>query len=127
MFNQKNSKKQGDVGVGSAISYFTSKGWVVLIPLSDSQDYDLAFDSGKGVKTVQIKTSRFKRRKDFYEVNLRVCGGNKSRQTIKNFNPNKVDYVYILLEDGNRYLIPSKDIEAKTSITIYEKYEKYRL
>lgn len=37
----KNTKEQGTIGLGKAIAYFTSRGFVVSIPLNDSQDYDL--------------------------------------------------------------------------------------
>lgn len=36
LLEQKNSKKQGDVGLDLAIVYFTSKGYCVSIPLTDS-------------------------------------------------------------------------------------------
>lgn len=46
MLEQVNSKKQGDVGLGTDISFFTQRGWTVSIPLTDSQDYDLVVDEG---------------------------------------------------------------------------------
>ena len=38
---QKNSKKQGDIGLGIAIGWFATQGYTVCVPLTDSQDYDL--------------------------------------------------------------------------------------
>lgn len=53
----KNTKKQGDYGLGSAISYFTSQGYNISIPLTDSQDYDLVVEDTAGfLKKVQVKT-----------------------------------------------------------------------
>lgn len=40
----KNSKKQGDAGLGEAIAYFTRLGYTVQLPLTDSQDYALVVD-----------------------------------------------------------------------------------
>ena len=36
-----NSKRQGNIGIGAAIAWFTVHGYTVSIPLTDSQDYDL--------------------------------------------------------------------------------------
>ena len=44
MRKYKNSKKQGDAGLGIAIEYFTTKGYCVCIPLTDSQEYDLVVE-----------------------------------------------------------------------------------
>ncbi len=52
-FNAKNSKKQGDIGLGAAIAYFTFKGFTVSIPLTDSQDYDLVVDDGHKLSRIQ--------------------------------------------------------------------------
>ena len=37
----KNSKKQGDAGLGQAIAYFTMLGYDIALPLTDSADWDL--------------------------------------------------------------------------------------
>lgn len=35
------NKEKGNSGLGMAIAYFTTNGFVVSIPLNDTQDYDL--------------------------------------------------------------------------------------
>jgi hypothetical protein len=40
----RNSKKQGDWGLGSAIAWFTAQGYTVALPITDSQHYDLIVD-----------------------------------------------------------------------------------
>lgn len=58
MFNNAgNSKQQGDVGLGAAIGWFTSKGYTVCIPLTDSQDYDLVVETKGKLEKVQVKTT----------------------------------------------------------------------
>jgi len=42
----RNTKKQGDAGVGMAIGWCVSVGWTVCVPLTDSQEYDLVIGSG---------------------------------------------------------------------------------
>ena len=53
MLNQKNSRKQGDVGLGRAIAYFTSEGFTVCLPLTDNQDYDLVVEKENGLKKIE--------------------------------------------------------------------------
>ncbi len=117
---QKNSKKQGDVGLGIAIGYFSSHGITVCIPLTDSQDYDLVIDKDDALKKVQVKTTTMKSRNGAgYYAELRTCGGNKSWSGIvKKFDPNKVDYLFVLTESGDQYLIPSYLVKGQSGITV---------
>ena len=73
MLRQRNSKKQGDVGLAYAIAYYASQGFTVSFPLTASQDYDLVVDNGRKLQRVQVKTTTYQRGA-CYEVNLRVSG-----------------------------------------------------
>lgn len=125
MLRQKNSKKQGDVGLGEAISYFTRKGYTVSIPLTDSQAYDLLVDDGV-VKKVQVKTSTSRSSSGSYEVGLRTLGGNQSFHTIKKFDAAAVDLLFIVTEE-RKYLIPSDRVQGKSSITVGRYYEEFEI
>jgi hypothetical protein len=126
MFNGMNSKKQGDVGLGLAIAWLTTKGYTVCIPLTDSQDYDLVAEIDGKLSKIQVKTTSHKPKdKNAYVLNLRVCGGNRSGQTIKHFNSTLVDYVFALTEEGTRYFIPSSEINNGSTINLGEKYSSY--
>ena len=126
--NTKNSKQQGDVGLGSAIAYFTQLGWTVSIPLTKSQSYDLIVDDGTGLKKVQVKTSGNVRKSDNkYEVLLKTCGGNQSFHTTKHFDPSAVQILFILLSNGDRYCIPTNNITNKSSLVICDKYKEYKI
>ncbi len=114
------------MGLGVAISYFTSIGNTVGIPLTDSQDYDLIIDDGKALYRVQIKTTSYKRLN--YEVNLSVKGGNRtSVGKIKKFDINQCDYLFVVTESLDKYLIPSKALLAKHCLALGSKYQKYKV
>lgn len=120
----KNTKKQGDMGLGSAIFYFTNIGQTISIPLTDSQDYDLVVEINNLLKKVQIKSCNFKRK--YFEVNLSVKGGNRTnRGNIKMFDNAKCDYLFIVTNQPKRYLIPTKNLKAKYNLVLGPKYEKY--
>jgi len=123
---QKNTRKQGDVGLGVAISYFTSVGITVCVPLTDNQDYDLVIDND-GLKKVQVKTTYAKSKTGYYIATLKTCGGNKSRSTVKLFDPTKVDLLFVFTEDKSIYLIPTDEITNVNTLTLSTKYSQYLL
>lgn len=123
----KNSKKQGDIGVGEAIAFFIKRGQTVLFPLSDSEPYDLAFDDGARLNKVQVRTTMCKSRYGKYQVNLRVLGGNQSFHTSTQFDNTKVDFLFVLTAEEDKYLIPSVEIQNESSLNLGVKMEKYKL
>jgi hypothetical protein len=116
MLKQKNSKKQGDVGLGIAIGWFAAQGHTVCVPLTDSQEYDLVIDDGT-LKKVQVRTSRHQRNGGSYQVEMRTKGGNKTGETVKLFDPTKVDLVFVVTDDGKKFLLPSREC-PKQSVTL---------
>lgn len=126
--NQRNSKKQGDVGLGIAIGWFTSRGYHVSVPLTDSQDYDLLVDSDNRIFRVQVKTTYHQTYPGIYQANLRVRGGNRSGTgKVKNFDHKRIDYLFALTERGDMYLIPSYAISGHTHINLGEQYQEFRV
>ena len=120
----KNTKKQGDMGLGAAIHFFTSRGYTVGIPLTDSQDYDLIVDDGDQLGRVQVKTCSFKRRS--YEVNLSIKGGNRSSKgKVKQFDATKCDFLFVITENQEKYLIPSRELVARYNLVLGPKYKKF--
>ncbi len=121
---QRNSKKQGDVGMGVAIGYFASHGHTVCVPLTDSQDYDLVVDIDNKLQRIQVKTTTSLRmgKNIGYDVELRVRGGNRSGTgKSKSFDSTKADQLFILTSRGDQYLIPTSQVRGKTSITVGDK------
>ncbi len=126
LLNQRNTRKQGDVGLGSAISYFCENGINVSIPLTDNQDYDLIVEINNVLKKVQVKTTRYRKPSGNFCVNLRVNGGNMSgRGKTKFFDNTKVDLLYVLTENGDRYLIPSSVIFQRNSLSLNKNFDVY--
>lgn len=125
--NQKNSRKQGDVGLGSAISYFCGKGYTVSLPLTESQEYDLVVEINGKLNKVQIKTTTFKTPHGIYTVALKTCGGNRSGQSIKKFDFKKVELLFVLTNDGDEYLIPTSEDMPICSLNLGERYQQYKV
>jgi hypothetical protein len=123
---QRNTRAQGNVGIGAAIAQFTRRGWTVCVPLTDSQAYDLVVDMDGSLKRVQVKTTRYKRGGN-YVVNLSTKGGNRSYNTVKNFDPRAADYIYVLVDDGSEYLIPVENTSCRGQLTLHSALDKYRL
>lgn len=125
MLEQKNTKIQGTIGLGSAIQYFTSKGFIVSIPINDSQSYDLLVDSVAGIQRVQVKTCRYKRQNS-WEIGLRTKGGNQSCSTVKKFDKTSVDLIFVLVENGDRWLIPVESLKGSSSLKVgCESYKEF--
>lgn len=121
-----NSRMQGNIGVGKAISYFTEMGYVVSIPLTDSQKYDLVVDIDAVLRKVQVKTTTFKVG-NVYQVLLKTNGGNKSGTTTHLFNSSNSDLLFIWCEDGSMFNIPTKDITNTTTLNLGEKVSEYKV
>ena len=131
MFKEcKNTKQQGNIGLGSAIQYFTQNLYNVSLPLNDSQDYDLIVEDRDGtLKKVQVKTSSQLKRNNVYEIRLSVQGGNSKKNFIhKKANEVIYDWLFILCENGDRYLIPKEIIKnLKSTITVGKLYQEFKL
>lgn len=124
MLKQRNSKIQANVGIGLAIAHFTLKGNVVCIPLTDSQCYDLVVDID-GLKKIQIKTTRAKNPFGNYVVELRTkthCG---SKIYLYKGLEENLDFIFILTEEGKKYLIPRDKIKPKRILTLTKKFDSF--
>ncbi len=123
----KNTKAQGNAGFGIAIGWFASKGYTVSVPLTDSQFYDLVVEYAFDFKTVQVKTTTYKKHNNFV-VQLCTKGGNKtSTGRTKPFNPTAVHWLFIITADNDFYLIPSILIESVTTLTLGSKWNEFRV
>lgn len=117
---------QGNLGLGKAIAYFTSKCIPIAIPLNDTQKYDLIADFNGKLQRISIKTSRYSETNGAsYSVQLKNSGGAGGKSIIRQFDNTSCDYVFIYTEDEKMYLIPSEIITAKNSISVGNKYNEY--
>lgn len=121
------SKKQGDAGLGIAIAWFASHRMPVSIPLTDSQEYDLVVDVEEELKKVQVKTTSYKNKYGNYEVDLRTATNTSTRRDHKNMDLTKIDFVFIVCNDGALYLIPSEKMESVSRITLGKKYAEFKV
>lgn len=122
------AKKQGNVGVMRALYEYTKLGYTVLVPISDSDAYDLVVDTDDGLKRVQVKTSRCRVRKG-YAVNLATKGGNTKVNTVRRRQESDYDWLFCLIETGDCWSIPVEALDgASTAITVTSsKYTQYKL
>lgn len=118
------NKEKGNSGLGMAIAYFSTNGYVVSIPLNDTQDYDLIIEKNNVIKTVQVKSTGCKTKYGTYQVALKSCGGTKGK-TYKTLINTKVDFLFILNENLEMYLIPKEIIKNTTTLNLCDKYKQY--
>jgi hypothetical protein len=126
----KNSKKQGDAGLGQAIAYFTSKGCDVALPLTDSADWDMIVEMDNSLKRVQVKTSSQIKDNGVMLFNANVTGGNKSGdKTNKLIDEQEWDLIFLHhLVTGKQALIPKDALTTKGQINIGgNKYQEFML
>lgn len=76
---------------------------------------------------VQVKTSRYLTEGGTYQVSLKTCGGNKSGQTIKKMDKNYIDLVFVLVDDGSCYSIPTEKIESSGPMNLGDKYSEFKV
>lgn len=125
--NATNSKKQGDVGLGAAIAYFTRMGLTVSLPLTDSQDYDIIVDVDGKLNRVQVKTTSYKNQHGTFVANISTKGGNRSFNTIKKFNHDKVDSLFVLTSEGDAYWIPVSAFACKNHIALSNRKTEFKI
>lgn len=62
-----------------AIAYFSTNGYIVSIPLNDTQDYDLIVEKDNLLQKVQVKSTGCIGKGGNYQVSLKSCGGTKGK------------------------------------------------
>lgn len=123
---QKNTRKQGDVGLGLAIAYFTRQGYSVSVPLTESQRYDIIVDDGENLYRVEVKTTRYRKEGQSFAVMLSTQGGNQSWNGEKRkFSARDADYLFVTTSEGSNYLIPADVADGKASLVLSYKMQQY--
>ena len=117
---------QGNVGLGRAIAYYTAKCIPVLIPLNDTQKYDLAIEKDNKLQRVSVKTTQgLNKTKTYYEVQLKNSGGSSGKSSIRKFDNTSCDIVFIVTITGVMYEIPSSEINTVSTLTLNSQWDKY--
>lgn len=114
-----NSKKQGDIGLGQAIAYFTSQEYSIALPLTESQRYDLIVDDGEILYRVEVKSTTCTTPYGSYQVQLATCGGNQSWNKKKKYISSvDCDLVFVYTLAGTRYIFPVEFVKGKGTLTL---------
>lgn len=128
-----NRRVQGDLGEFSAMEWLASKGAIVWIPLGHSPDVDLMAEIDEQLIRIQVKTSTYslqtQRGNERWHVSIATNGGNQSwTGATKTFDPSRVDYLFVLVGDGRRWLIPANAVEASRAVTLGgTKYSEFEI
>ena len=112
-----NTKEKGNIGIASAILYYTQNRNTVSIPLNDSQNYDLVVDIDTFLYKVQVKFTASKAESGNYVVSLRSISGS-SRQEYSTLKDTDVDILFIVTDSGLLVEIPVIDINQKSMLTL---------
>ena len=115
---RSNPREQGLIGLTDAVGWFGANGYTVSVPLVDAQPYDLVVDGPGGLQRVQVKTTTYRNRAGRFVVKLATDGGNQSFHTRKRFDPNGCELLFVLTDDGSRYLIPTTAIRSTNTLTL---------
>lgn len=120
-----NSKQKGTVGVAKAIAHYAERGYVVSVPLTDSQAYDLLIEKDGVILRVQVKTTEQMSEYGVPRVELRTKGGNKSGTgREKRIDCESVDLIFVSWA-GRSYEIPSADLHGRNCINLGNAAQKY--
>lgn len=115
-----NSNQKGNIALGKAISYFTENGYIVSLPLNDSQCYDLIIEKEGELQMVQVKYTSQVANSGKYFCKLQTKNQDKIYYTLKNTYCN---LLYCYCENGDEFLIPIKNIENETYLTLAVQYK----
>ena len=120
------NKEKGNSGLGMAIAYFTTNGYIVSIPLNDTQDYDLIVEKENKLQRVQVKSTGCIGKGGNYQVALKSCGGTKggTYKTVINTN---IELIFILTEQQEIYMIPKEKLDNVSTLSLCDKYEEYKV
>lgn len=121
----ENSKQQGNIALGQAIAYFTSKRYVVLLPLNDAQEYDLVVDINGILNKVQVKSTKCKAPSGAFQVSVKSSGGSK-REVYHHVCESDCDYLFVTTDNCTNYLIPREIfINNKSSINLTDQLKEF--
>lgn len=112
-----NSNQKGNIALGQAIAYFTKQGYIISLPLNDSQWYDLIIEKNNIFQTVQVKYCGQELREKVFKCKLILTSGT-SRKDVYKIKETPVDLLFASCANGDNYLIPVKDFDNANMITL---------
>ena len=106
-----------------AIAYFGSNGYVVSIPLNDTQDYDLIVEKDNRFYKVQCRATNHMEN-GIYRLSLKSTGGTKGT-VYKHVIDTNIDFVFALCGDDTMFLIPKEAIKNRSTINLNKSNSKF--
>lgn len=76
---------------------------------------------------VAVKTTQYLSKSGNYEVLLKNCGGSSGQSKIRHFDNSTCDILFIVVVNGDMYEIPSSEITVKSTLTLTDKWDKYKV
>ena len=111
----------------SAIDWLDSKGYSVFVPLCHSPDVDLIATRDEEIIRVQVKTTTVLRG-DRWETTICTRGGNQSWNGLtKKFEAARCEYLFVLVGDGRRWMIPSTEVGGSKVMLGGPKFAAYEV
>jgi len=95
----RSTQRKGDIAVAQAVATFTKLGFDILLPITEFAAYDLVVDQDGILKRVQVRYT------SIGQVDLRRIHSNSQGYVIKKIKKCVYDWLYILDQKGNEYLI----------------------
>jgi hypothetical protein len=111
----RTTQKKGDYAVAKAIATFTKAGFDVSLPITESAAYDIVVDINNSLKRIQVRYFSGKL------VELRRIHSNSQGYVIKKTKKNAYDWLYMLNESDNEYLL-KECLEGRRSVTPQPKH-----
>jgi len=120
------NKEKGIAGLSFAITYFSTNGYTVSIPLNDSQKYDLVVDDGKNLLKVQVKATGSISEYGNYVVSLRSCGGTNG-SVYGRVIDDDIDILFVVCGNGELYLIPKANITNASTLNLGKNCQQFKV
>jgi hypothetical protein len=109
-----------------AMAWFTLRGCAVALPI-EPQEYDLLVTMPEGIRRIQVKSTTCQLQSGRWQVQVgrRPYTLDKSAGKAP-YDPDSLDYFFILTGDGCIYLIPSEALAGRVSIYA-DSYDSYKV
>lgn len=117
------NKNKGKAGLSMAIAYYGSNGYTVLLPLDDTQDYDLVVEKDNIFQKVQVKATGYYRGTNLNRiVSLRNTGGTRG-EVYGRVIESSADILFVLTDEKRIFEYKVKDLNQGSTLNLNDAYE----
>lgn len=118
------NKNKGKAGLSMAIAYYGSNGYTVLLPLDDTQDYDLVVEKDNIFQKVQVKATGYLTPSNKYSVSLRNTGGTNGR-VYGRVTESSADLLFVCTAELRFYQYIISEITQTNAIVLSDDFEVF--